>query len=307
LAFWFGFRIRPVNVGEFVFAQPALLMRHAALAISVLSVALGGCAELGALISSPDKPALPTPAALPDGEDRDMRAWPPALFSGDDYVVRILVDHVTCSGTLIDDDRVLTAHHCVTERNRHGQSIARDVNPERVRVELGGDYLPWGDVGVRAIVAPPCGHSIGRGDIAILVLERRLVGVATLTPGLDRTPALGQRVAPVGFGRCALSNDGIRRKKRLGGGISALSPDRFRLEAGICPGDSGGPALNARGDLEGIISASEMDGAEATVGESEFTRLDFWRPVFANAQLIAEGASPAELPPLDCPAAAEIP
>jgi hypothetical protein len=43
-----------------------------------------------------------------------------------------------------------------------------------------------------------------------------------------------------------------------------------------------------------------MDGSEDTVGRSEFTRLDHWRPIFANAKLIAEGASPAELPPIEC-------
>jgi hypothetical protein len=44
-----------------------------------------------------------------------------------------------------------------------------------------------------------------------------------------------------------------------------------------------------------------MDADERTRGRSEFTRLDQWRPVFAAAKLIAEGAEPAEIPPVDCP------
>jgi hypothetical protein len=50
----------------------------------------------------------------------------------------------------------------------------------------------------------------------------------------------------------------------------------------------------------GVVSASVMDGSEQTLGLTEFTRLDHWRRLFANARLIAEGTSPAELPPVDC-------
>jgi hypothetical protein len=250
--------------------------------------------------------SLPEPtlaaSALDGSDSRDQApVMPFAIARDDDYVVRVVAGPVTCSGTLIDEDRVLTAHHCVTERSDYGDILERDVPAERVRVELGGDYLPWGEVGVRAIVAPPCGHKAGRGDIAILVLERKLIGVATLEPQLDRSPAMGESVSPVGFGRCALSGDGIRRRSRLGGTVAMVRDDAFRLRASVCPGDSGGPALSHQtGELVGVISASVMDGNEDTRGLSEFTRLDHWRPVFASAKLIAEGASPAELPPIEC-------
>jgi hypothetical protein len=196
---------------------------------------------------------------------------------------------------------VLTAHHCVTERGEHGEIVNRDVAPSKVSVELGGDYLPWGEVGVRAVVAPPCGYKAGEGDLAILVLERRLIGVATLPARLDREPLKGEAIEPLGFGRCAASGDGVRRKERFGGTIEALGSGRFRMTASICPGDSGGPALSKQTqELVGVISASVMDGSESTRGVSEFTRLDRWRPVFALAQQVSEGAQPAELPPLDC-------
>jgi len=228
---------------------------------------------------------------------------PLALARDDDYVVRIVAGTVTCSGTLVDEDRVLTAHHCVSARNKFGDVLDKDAEPSSVRVELGGDYLPWGEVGVKAIVAPPCGYKGGTGDIAVLVLERRLIGVATLPPRLDTPPHIGEGLEPVGFGRCALSNDGIRRKDRIGGHIDHIGQSTFQLEAAICPGDSGGPALNRRrGQVVGVISESVMDGDAHTVGRSEFTRADEWRPVFANAKLISEGSSAAELPPVaGCP------
>jgi hypothetical protein len=179
--------------------------------------------------------------------------------------------------------------------------LNEDAKPEQVRVELGGDYLAWGEVGVRAIVAPTCGHRAGVGDIAILVLERRLGQTPTLSPRLDGEPKVGEEIRPIGFGRCALDRGGIRRHERPGGPILDVNAHRFKLNAGICPGDSGGPAISAEhGDIVGVISASVMDGDGSTLGRSEFTRLDKFRPVFANAKLLSEGAEPAELPPIDC-------
>jgi hypothetical protein len=226
---------------------------------------------------------------------------PPALASEDDYVVRIVVGSVTCSGALIRDDRVLTAHHCVAARDGKGNPLAEDVSPESVRVELGGDYLPWGEVGVRAVLAPNCGYVSGDGDLALLVLERRLVGIATRPARLEAPPTKHDQIEPIGFGRCALSADGIHRKHRLGGAIELVSDGRFRLDAAICPGDSGGPAVSTEGgEILGVISASAMDGDEHTRDRSEFVRVDRWRPLFAYAELVSNGASPSEIPPIEC-------
>jgi hypothetical protein len=260
----------------------------------LVTVAAGaGCAR-------PVPPESPRPASA----EESSRPEPVLqLVDDDDYVVRVVAGETTCSGTLVAADQVLTAHHCVSARGRGGDILALDVSPRTVRVELGGGYMPWGEVGVRAIVAPPCGYAAGIGDIAVLVLDRELVGVATLTPLLDRAPAVGEFLEPIGFGLCPASDDGIHRQVRTGGALDAIRSDRFRLDASICPGDSGGPALTSDRELIGVISAAVMDGSAATVGRSEFTRVDHWRPVFANAKMISEGASPAEVPPIaGCPA-----
>ena len=226
---------------------------------------------------------------------------PPALADADDSVVRIVVGSVTCSGTLIQEDRVLTAHHCVAARDDSGRMQSQNIRPQQVRVELGGDYLPWGEVGVRAILAPSCGYLSGEGDLAVLVLERKLVGVATRPVRLDSPPSRQDQVEPVGFGRCALSSDGVHRKHRPGGLIERVSDGRFRLSASICPGDSGGPAVSSSdGAILGVISASAMDGDELTRDRSEFVRVDRWRTLFSYAALVASGVSPSELPPIEC-------
>jgi V8-like Glu-specific endopeptidase len=269
----------------------------AAVGLSLLCAT--GCARLRPF-RGPAEPE-PRPAALPDDETRQAASeFPLSIAIEEDHVVRVIAGQTTCSGALIDGERVLTAHHCIADRDKFGEIVARDVRPDQIRVELGGDYLPWGEVGVRAVVAPRCGHATGDGDIAILVLERKLVGVPTLKTVLDRAPEVGEKIEPVGFGRCALSLDGIRRKHRAAGSVESVRPGHFRLHASICPGDSGGPAITKSGKVVGVVSASAMDGVESTLEKTDFTRLDRWRPVFSNSQLITEGASPAELPPIDC-------
>ena len=261
------------------------------------ALTLSGCARLlGAQAAAPAVPAALPNQSAPILDDTQ----PPTLTNEDDYVVRIVVGSVTCSGTLIQEDRVLTAHHCVAARDENGSVLPHDVRPEQIRVELGGDYLPWGEVGIRAVLAPACGYVSGDGDVAVLVLERHLIGVPTRPVRLEKPPTKTDSVEPIGFGRCALSADGVHRKHRAGGNIELVSEGRFRLAAAICPGDSGGPALSASGDILGVISASAMDGDELTRDRSEFVRVDRWRALFANAALVSGGTNPSEVPPIDC-------
>lgn len=242
--------------------------------------------------------SLAQPAARSEGEVRPLHIVPPfELSSNDDAIVRV-VGAVSCSGTLIDEDLVLTAHHCVSARNERGQVQKRDIDPETIDVELGGDHLPWGEVKVRAIVSPDCGYTKGEGDLAILVLSRRLIGIPTLAARIARAPSQGEAIAPVGFGRCAQSRDPLRRKERAGSNLERVGRGTFVTPASICPGDSGGPAISTKtGEVIGVISASIMDGDETTVGPSVFTRVDVWSQLFAAAREIADGASPSELPP----------
>jgi hypothetical protein len=153
---------------------------------------------------------------------------------------------------------------------------------------------------VRAIVTPTCGHAAGDGDIAILVLDRPLVGMETRSARIDSGPVLKEEIEPIGFGRCVLSNDALHRRKRPVTSVDTISDARFRATAAICPGDSGGPVVSRSGEIVGVISAAVMDANEATAGRAEFTRLDRFRAVFARAEAVSRGQSLAELPPVDC-------
>jgi len=256
-----------------------------------------------ACLHLPEPHALTPHAASGDTiEEEDVHlGLPLAVATDEDYVVRVVSGAVTCSGSLITEDRVLTAHHCLAQRGHQGSTLELDVAPEAVKVELGGDPFAWGQVGVRAIIAPTCGYSGGEGDIAILVLERRLIGMTTRRVGLGDPPQVGAAIEPIGFGRCYLGGSPGGRAIRTGGPIQEVWKRDFLLEASICPGDSGGPAVDlGSGDIVGVISEAVMDGDPDTRGRAEFTRLDAWRPLFTQAQAVVDGMSPAELPPVEC-------
>lgn len=241
-----------------------------------------------------------TPAAHSEAEDRPFTIQLPVdldVEHPNNAVVRVVSD-VACTGTLIAEDLVLTAHHCVAERDADGQVLNRDKPAEKFMVELGGDDLPWGEVQVRAVVSPDCGYVSGEGDIAILVLSRKLVGVPTMVPRLEAPPIASEPIVPIGFGRCALTRNAIHRVERTGGRVARIEDGKFIAIASVCPGDSGGPVVSpGRSDVVGVVSASVMDGDDMTVSPSVFVRLDVWPELFSAAREIAEGASPNELPP----------
>jgi hypothetical protein len=151
-------------------------------------------------------------------------------------------------------------------------------------------------VGVRAIVTAKCGYEQGSGDLAILVLSRKLVGMPTFATRISDAPEVGEMISPWGFGRCAMNDGPIRRRSRAGGVIEDIADGTFHAQAAVCPGDSGGPVLSSKREVVGVISASVMDTDWRTRDSSYFARLDRFAQLFSAAAEIAKGASPGDLP-----------
>jgi hypothetical protein len=241
---------------------------------------------------------LPSPAACSSDPNR--------CYVPEDAVVRLVGPQMTCTGTLVDEDLVLTAVHCVVKRGPSGEFTRDLLDPKELTVELGGDYLPWGHVGVTSIVSLTsddgrlCGEQGGEGDLAVLVLPRKLVGVGTMTPS-EKPPVVHAVLEPIGFGRCAMSEDAIRRQQREGGQVDWFNATIFQMRASICPGDSGGP-VHVRGSREivGVVSLSAMDGDDRTSAQSRMVRVDTYRGLFDRARHIADGTPTSELPPVAC-------
>ncbi len=239
----------------------------------------------------------PRPAASLGHVARPWTLNPPAA-DPDGSIVRVETDGSVCSGSIVTPRLVLTAHHCVAARDEQGLRLAQDLPPDHVEVALGGGEIPWGKVGVRAIVTPPCGYRAGHGDVALLVLARPLVGMPMLRVRLDSPPTVGQRVYGVGFGTCALDDEHSRRIQRAGGVVERVGVGAFFATASTCPGDSGGPARDPdSGLVVGVVSASDMDQNEDSRDPTFFTRLDMWGSLFAAAEAIAAGAT-RDIPPI---------
>ena len=275
--------------------------RNATTAVAALCAVLAGAA----CIPEAKRPELQEAAAQREKErEREVALLltpSDALAVPEDAVVRVVGPQMTCSGTLIRDDLVLTAHHCVVERGPHGEFLSLLVPHEKLTIDFGGDDLAWGEAGVRAVVAPPCGEAGGRGDVAVLVLERKKLAMWTYNPRLEAPPQRGELLVPMGFGRCARSPEGIRRHQREGGPVFGVQSGTFEIEAAICPGDSGGPVLAAgTHEIVGVVSLSAMTHDERTRNLSVMARIDAFRSTFTYARAIADGTAAQDLPPLSC-------
>ena len=130
-------------------------------------------------------------------------------------------------------------------------------------------------------------HPVGRvlcdADVAFLVLDRPLVGVAVLPLRLVGAVASGDRVLPVGFGGGQARTVGDRVGR---GGSTVLSigpaanadtgavlgPSEFEVDQATCRGDSGGPAIDTTtGEIVGVVSRG---GSCSAPGNHVYTRID---------------------------------
>jgi MYXO-CTERM domain-containing protein len=228
-----------------------------------------------------------------------------------------------CSGALLAPNVVLTARHCVTKNlttsvscdengaSANGKHVEGDEDPTNIAVYVGASprFSETPHARAKAVVAP---HSeyLCNSDIAIVVLDKNLVGVEPLAVRLGANVSAGETIRAVGYGmNDGASPLGTRYRKEgvnvlaKGSAISAsktpLGGHEFEVSKSICQGDSGGPAISEEtGAVIGVVSRG--GGCEDNYGHIYTTTSgfeDMFDQAFAlaNAAPIGEGTTPAPM------------
>ena len=146
-----------------------------------------------------------------------------------DSVVRLEAGNFTCTGFIIDEKRkyILTAAHCIPDKDTDVY-----VNGEKAAV-----------VNMRR-----------DDDVAVLLVAN--VDGPALVPAKTNA-AVGDDVAMIGFGYAVkepLFRTAIVSHDSLS--LPGLDGKYIVLDAAVIPGQSGGPFVNAKGEVIGVVQRS---------------------------------------------------
>lgn len=216
-----------------------------------------------------------------------------------------------CSGTLIAPNLVLTARHCVASTEEQDAEGIVECDTAQFEAPLPAHLVLASPSPIRPADASDPSYVRGREirtlgdaevcgfDIALIILEGAGIpaSIEPIPPRLELAPLPRELFSTVGYGltnRQDPGSDGTRQRAD-GSAVRCSRDDCVTLSDGairssewasvnapICSGDSGGPALDEQGRVFGVASRGDLDCGIAVYGD-----VSSWAPFIVDTALEA--------------------